>query len=599
MSTLPAQLAADADDAGSLPHRDGSGAPGLRARLIVLRRRRRLAVGAGGAVALLFVLLAVFLSPAYRATATILIEEPDIPPDMVRSTITSFGAKRIETIYQRVMTGENLLSILRQNDLYPRDERTRPREVLIARMRDDLGMEIVSADVVDSARGSAVKATIAFKVWFEHADPTKAYQVANTLSTLFLNENLRDRTELASATSRFLTTEAERLAVRVQDLENALADFRGRNVSALPDVKQVNLQMADRAERDLDENRRLQRTLRERQALLERQLAALLPSLELYDERGSRVPSSADRLETLRARLVEARSRYAPGHPDVQLLEGEVAALATQPGAGSRDALTREFAAQQAALAALRERYSDSHPEVQVLRAVVEALQQAVGDSSPEAATRQPSNPAYVQTRGELDSVLLELAASESRAAELQARIAEYEGRLAEGPAVEREFQALAREYESARLQYAEVRAKQFAAEMSEAMEADRKGERFELIEPPMQPEEPVRPNRPLLLWIGALLAVLIGGGAAFVAEALDARVEGTEALAAIAGAAPLAVIPFIATAADVERDRRRRWWWLAGGAGTLLVVLVLVHFVVAPLPTLFWGAVARLGGYL
>ena len=124
----------------------GTESGGLRAQLAVLRRRRRLALLLGGSIALLFVLLAVFLPSMYRSTATILIEEPDIPANLVRSTITSFGDKRIETIYQRVMTGENLLQIVREYELYPRDQKSRPREVLISRMRDDLGMEIVSAD---------------------------------------------------------------------------------------------------------------------------------------------------------------------------------------------------------------------------------------------------------------------------------------------------------------------------------------------------------------------------------------------------------------------------------------------------------------------
>lgn len=569
---------------------------GLRTQLTVLRRRRHLALGVGGGIALVFVLLALFLPSVYRATATILIEEPEIPPDMVRSTITSFGDKRIETIYQRVMTGENLLAILRHNNLYPREQRTRPREVLIARMRDDLGMEIVSADVIDSARGSAVKATIAFKVWYEHRDPSKAYQVANTLTTLFLNENLRNRTELASATTKFLGVEADQLGQRVQELESQLATFKEGNVSALPELKQVNLQMADRAERDLDENRRLLRTLNERKALLERQLAALAPSLELFDERGVRMPSPADRLQLLRTQLVEARSRYSPEHPDVRRLEDEIRALSRKLPGGGGGELQRELATQQAALVALRQKYSDSHPEVQVLRSVVEGLQQAVrGDDD----AKTPTNPVYVQMRGELDGVQLEIEAARSRAEELTARIGDYEARLAGSPQVEREFQGLAREYETTRLKYADVRAKQFEAEMSEAMEVDRKGERFELIEPPLQPEEPVSPNRPLLLWIGALLAVLVGGGSAFIAEALDPRVEGVEALAQLAGMAPMAVIPFMATSADVAAGRRRRWLFVAALAVLALAVVVLVHFLVAPLPTIFWGVVARVGWFL
>ena len=293
---------------------------------------------------------------------------------------------------------------------------------------------------------------------------------------------------------------------------------------------------------------------------------------------------------------MEARSRYAPEHPDVRRLEDEIRALSRRAPGGGGGELQRELASQQAALVALRQRYSDNHPEVQVLRSVVDGLQQALrGDDD---ATKVPTNPIYVQMRGELDGVQLESAAARSRAAELTARIGDYQARLAGSPQVEREFQGLAREYETTRLKYTDVRAKQFEAEMSEAMEVDRKGERFELIEPPLPPEEPVSPNRPLLLWIGALLAVLFGGGSAFVAEALDPRVEGADALARLAGMAPIAVIPFIATSADLAIERRRRWLSGAGLVLFLLAILVLVQLLVAPLSTLFWGVVARVGWF-
>jgi len=46
---------------------------------------------------------------------------------------------------------------------------------------------------------------------------------------------------------------------------------------------------------------------------------------------------------------------------------------------------------------------------------------------------------------------------------------------------------------------------------MAQSLESERKGERFTLIEPPLQPEEPVKPNRPAIAFVGIALAV---GGA-------------------------------------------------------------------------------------
>ena len=58
-------------------------------------------IGAGAALA---------WPPVYRSMATILIEQQEIPQDLVRSTITSFADQRIQLINQRVVTTTRLLA---------------------------------------------------------------------------------------------------------------------------------------------------------------------------------------------------------------------------------------------------------------------------------------------------------------------------------------------------------------------------------------------------------------------------------------------------------------------------------------------------------
>ena len=42
------------------------------------------------------------------STATILIEEPDVPADLVKSTVSTFANDRLQVIQQRVMTSQPL-----------------------------------------------------------------------------------------------------------------------------------------------------------------------------------------------------------------------------------------------------------------------------------------------------------------------------------------------------------------------------------------------------------------------------------------------------------------------------------------------------------
>lgn len=59
---------------------------------------------------------------------------------------------------------------------------------------------------------------------------------------------------------------------------------------------------------------------------------------------------------------------------------------------------------------------------------------------------------------------------------------------------------------------YEEIRAKQMSARISENLEQENKAERFALLEPPLMPEKPIKPNRKKsLLWASSsqLLAQL------------------------------------------------------------------------------------------
>ena len=147
--------------------------------------------------------IAFVLPPVFRSTATILIEQQEIPQDLVRSTVTSFADQRIQVISQRVMTRANLMQIIKKYDLYVEEQKKEPTEVIIDKMRDDIKMNTISADVVDPRNGRPTQATIAFTLSFDSKSPKLAQQVTNELVSLYLNENLKSRTQMAVETSGY------------------------------------------------------------------------------------------------------------------------------------------------------------------------------------------------------------------------------------------------------------------------------------------------------------------------------------------------------------------------------------------------------------
>src|SRR6188508_1234153 len=120
------------------------------AALLVIARRRKLAIMMTSSTILLIGIAIAFVLPAvYRSTATILIEEQEIPQDLVRSAITSYADQRIETIKQQVMSRATLWKVVEQYDLYKTMRKRSPTEDVLQRFIRDTHIDVINAKVVD------------------------------------------------------------------------------------------------------------------------------------------------------------------------------------------------------------------------------------------------------------------------------------------------------------------------------------------------------------------------------------------------------------------------------------------------------------------
>jgi hypothetical protein len=127
-------------------------------------------------------------------------------------------------------------------------------------------------------------------------------------------------------------------------------------------------------------------------------------------------------------------------------------------------------------------------------------------------------------------------------------------------------------------------------------MEKERKGEKFTLIDPPILPEEPVSPNRPAIIFLSLVLALGAGIGSAAMAESMDSAVRGAKGVVSLLNTAPLAVIPYLASDADINRLSKRRWLIIAGVIGGIVIVLLLIHFLYSPLDVLWFRGLRKMG---
>jgi len=519
----------------------------------ILKRRGLVMVATFGGVFAIAAAVAVALPPVFQSTGTIMVESQQIPTELISATVTSFADERIEVIRQRVMTRDNLLAIANRYNLYNEGgARLSPTETVEA-MRLAISVQQVNANIQNRQR-----ATIAFRVSFEHRRPDLAQRVANELVTLFLNENVRVRTERAAQTTEFLTQEADKLRAELEKLETEMANYKLQHGGALAENVVMSMNSLQRLEAELRNAERDVRTAQDELRSLEVELASARAGVGL-PQQVTATPSAAD---TQRAELERARAELA-----------RVTGL-----------------------------YTENHPDVRAARRRVETLEQAVAALPPaagpsaDAPIRSTQDLAVARIESRMAAVRSQVQMLESQRNALRGRIGQLEGQLLQAPQVERGMATLSRDLDTTRSKYEEIIAKVRTAQVAESLEDDQKAERFSLLEPPLTPEQPIKPDRQKMIALGFFLALASSGGLAALLEMLYGRVRGMEAVTAITGQRPMVIIPYITVPSEAARQRKLLWWAAGGIVLAGLLGMAALHFFYQPLDILLMKVMARLG---
>jgi succinoglycan biosynthesis transport protein ExoP len=565
--------------------------------LDALKRRRKPAAIIATTI-LVLGSLAIFLWPnAYTSTAVILIEDPDIPPGLVPSTVTTFAARQVQYINQRVMTRTNLANIIEKFDLYPEERKYLPTLLLVKDVESQMSIDVIDVQQPD-ASGRTVSSTIAFTLGFEHENPETARAVANELVSLYLAENVRSRTEQTAETSQFMQAEVDRLDQEVKELEAQIAQIKRENEGSLPELMTFNMQLIQNLENQALEIDRQLQSIAETKIMLDAELAKLNPIATTVTPDGKPVASPEDQLKALQTELARLEGRYSPEHPDVLRVKRDLAAVEAQ--LGSDVDLTNSAAnllAARTELAKAREQYSADHPEVLRLERQVRDLEART--SAPRRTNlgrMEPDNPTYIQLRAQREALESQERSLRAKQAELRAKRAETESKALRSSSVEKELSALYRRLNTAAMSYQSARDRLFTARMGQALETQSKGERFTLVEPPDLPLLPSSPNRPVLLALLLVLTLAAGLGWPQVAESMDESINSARAVERVQGTPPIAEIPRIETAEDKQHDVRVKIGILLVAPVIVAVLLLLVHFLLIPLDVLWYVALRRLG---
>ncbi|MBL4806161.1 MAG: hypothetical protein JKY31_02610 [Rhodobacteraceae bacterium] len=493
--------------------------------------------------------VAMLMKPVYQSIGTILVETQQIPTEFVQAAVTADANQRITIIKQRVMTRRNLLEIIDKFDVFPSGRSTLPVSRLVAKMHNQISIDVITANSSGGRRGIQA---IAFTVGFEHQNPVIATKVANELVTLFLDENVRTRTASAAETTAFLENETQKLRDQVNELEIQIVAYKQQNRDALPEHLNLRFKMLERAEEEIRQYTRDIRSLDEEKRYLQIELTSARAGRTSANGAGSQTELQ-ENISDLKKALLDNSTKLTDSHPDMKALRKRIDALELQQQ--EEDALAQKAFAENKPIVG-----STYNPIVEKIQIRMSTVEQQVSDAKQQVAIAKK-------------------------------RVTEIEAVIIEIPQVERGLSVLNRQYSDALEKFNVLESKQAKAQLSQNLEEENKAERFILLEPPIVPTVPIRPDRARIMGIGGALAIAMGIGIAFLVEFMDRRIRTASELEVLLKHPPIVSIPYIQTQSETGKRRYKLLFILLIAIVVGVVAAIGIHFLYQPLDLLFYKA--------
>jgi len=184
----------------------------------------------------------MFLPDVYESTATILVERQQVPEAFVQTTVTSGIDLRLQTITQQVLGRSRLEGLINRFGLYADVLQRVSLEEVIETMRKDIVLEQKGKQ---QNRGKD-DPTVAFTISYKGRNPQQVAQVTNTITSFYIDENLKVREQQAAGTAEFLGAQLTEVKQKLEEQEKRLSQFKERYMGELPEQLSANLAVLER-----------------------------------------------------------------------------------------------------------------------------------------------------------------------------------------------------------------------------------------------------------------------------------------------------------------------------------------------------------------
>ena len=442
----------------------------------------------------------------YTSQAELLIDQQKVPQGYVAPVITQDLSQRVATLEQKALGSDRLRPLiekLNQQGIL----RGRNVDEVIDEIRGGIAIEPVQVISVPSpeVKGgnkqyqppqSKSPQVPGFNLQYTASNPREAQAICAGIADIMLQENLRDREQVAQNTTDFLSRQVDDAKNNLNDLDAKLAVFKRQYMGQLPGDEDSNLKILSGMNSQLDATTqtlsRAQQDKTYSESLLAQQLSAWRSS-----QSASSPQTLQQQLALAQAQLITLQGRYTDDFPDVVKTKKQIADLQKQlDQINSAPASTSGTTGSQANAA--------EPPEIQQLRMQIHQFDNVIAQS-----TREQKN--------------------------LQSQIKVLQGRVALSPGVEEQYKQLTRDYDTAQKFYNDLLDKKSQSEMQTAMEREQQGEQMRLQIAADLPDSPSFPNRLLFAAGGLGGGLALGFGLGLLLELRDKSLRNeTDVIAAL-----------------------------------------------------------------
>ena len=188
------------------------------------------------------------LPAVYLSEAVILVDSQKIPEKFVSATVGSDLEERIAAIRQQLLSSGELKKIIDDFGLYKEERKTHFEEEILEKMRDNISITLEPIGKNDKRPG-------AFRVGYQGSDPVLVARVANRLTDLYVEQNLKTREGQAEGTSEFLDAQLRGAKNGLDQLEATVSAYKLKHNGELPEQEHTLASALSRLQVELEANR--------------------------------------------------------------------------------------------------------------------------------------------------------------------------------------------------------------------------------------------------------------------------------------------------------------------------------------------------------